>query len=186
MSGVVLAVVAVWSVASAASPLAQAGKKSVEDAYASLAAASVPPAPKLGPGAAPLIVPLPTDGSDVLQPGVSSGAFVTIAAGAGTIVQSTLGPPGVADASFSNSWYENTASDIVEAYAGGLTGSPGQGIVVVAIWDATHADWLAGGRYVAPAGIGKLTIVSATGELLTLQDPSGATVTFNPRTGTFR
>ena len=154
-------------------------KARVQAAYASLAALPVPPAPK-GLGAAPSLVPLPVDQVSGISP------FAETPAGAGVLVASTLGPPGAPDVVFANDWYENTANDIVEVYAGRLVATPDQGVVIVAIWDTSHADWLSGGRYLTPAGIGPVTIVGATGEILELRGTGGSAITFDPRTGTFR
>jgi hypothetical protein len=175
-----LAVVAVaWSATYGASPAPPVTKPAVDAAYATLANWPVSPAPKLGPNAVPQIPTLASGAVD--QP----GPYATLAAGAGTIVQSNLGPPGVMDAFFNNGWYEVTGSQKVEVYAGGLIDSPTQGLAIVATFDTKSGAWLSGGRYLAPTNVGALTVVGATGEQLKMQGSSGTVVTFDPRTGTF-
>lgn len=154
-------------------------KPGVAAAYASLAAGATSPPPRLGAANNAPAAAVPADPANGTTP------YAQTVAGAGLIVDSPLGPPGLFDAVFTNDWYETTPNDIVEVYAGHLAADSTQGVVIVAIWDTTHATWLSGGRYATPAKIGAVTIVGANGELVLLTG-AASTISFDPRSGAFR
>lgn len=172
--GAAIAVVGVATAGAAATPSGPTDKPGVEAAYASLAAVS--PAPKLGAAA-------PASPDVTAQP-----VFVvpTHSATWGTIVDSTLGPPGSVGTDWANDWTVQTPTQILEVYAGALSADPAQGVVVIARWDPTHAAWLGGGRLLVPSAIGGVTITDAANGVVTLHGSLGLDITLDPLTGAFR
>jgi hypothetical protein len=153
-------------------------KVRVEEAYAALASAGAMHA--AAKGVAATLVPVPTNPPHAVSP------FIPHPAGAGEIIDSPLGIPGTRDEVISNDWVEQTSTRIIEVYAGGLRSDPQQGIVVVAIWDGTHAQWLSGGLFLTPRKDGDVRVVGATGQELLLSAADGASLTFDAATQTFR
>jgi hypothetical protein len=138
------------------------------------------PAPKR-PGEGPL---LSTDlqGSADRFPGVK-----TSLAGNGMIVETEDGPPGARDSLWLNLWQETSATRSVAVYAGGVADDPDQGLVVwvttgppPAFANATEHD------LPTPIRAGAVRVVSAVGELLTLQAADGTQLVFDASNGTFR
>ncbi len=107
-------------------------------------------------------------------------AIVRRPAGAGIIVENGQAPLAGQFYHGENSWYETKGGQKIVVYAGSTRDEPPRGVLVV------HVDTVdgkivsdAGGSYLAPYGAGALRIVSAEGEVLTLQAADGAKLLFD-------
>jgi hypothetical protein len=61
-----------------------------------------------------------------------------------------------------------------------------QGVVIVALWDPSHAVWQGGGPFLTPTRHGAVRVASASGGMMMLSADDGVVFPFDTRTPAFR
>ena len=84
----------------------------------------------------------------------------------------------------SNRWQSQVGGNNFQVYAGTLDENHAGGVVVVMVTSPDRTQTQSQ-LYLAPSGVGPLTILSANGLVLRLQDPKGRALGFNLRTRQF-
>ena len=154
-----------------APPALPGEKQAILDRYAQLqAAGAAHPAPAVAPAANPYGDPPPVA---VAQTGLVAGS------GRLNAESDTLGPPGIAGR-FTNSWYVVGPPLTAIVWAGADRDDPGQGLLVVSLWNDAQATSLASMRVLAaPGRTGPLRIASASGYRLGLVGRDGSRLGFD-------
>ena len=161
---------------SVAQPLPPAKQAVADHIKAVQAAAQANPAPK------GQVNPNPQQAMTLLVPVGGTPA------GAGRIYDAadTLHPPIDREDAVTNSWSVSSATANIDVWAGARGADPLQGFALIVGWNADRTTILSVNDVDAPSRGGPLTIVGASGTLLTLGDATGATLALDATTGTFR
>jgi hypothetical protein len=109
-------------------------------------------------------------------------------AGVGRIYDATdtVHPPIDREDAVTNSWSVSSAAVNIDVWAGTRGADPLQGFALIVSWNADRTSVVSMVDVDAPSRGGPLSIVAASGTVLTLSDATGATLALDATTGTFR
>ena len=103
-------------------------------------------------------------------------------AGAGTVVESKVGPAGLGNIQFQNQWFEPKGKNKLVIYAGAQKTPSGKDTASVLVVQQGQQPPRV---YRVPSSSGPVHVVSASGERVTLANQAGSQFVFDASTGSF-